>query len=542
MGKLSKKLTVYASLVAIGTLAYWINGTRMQRNLASEVFDYEQLVALIQNPNHPVRSIDSLLPLLPRDLLNHYVMVYKSRSLQEASTDNPRVILTGSDAKLMLTFNGEAHQAGYNTLEITQFRDAGKEFEMREINFPQNEKSNVTFSEKNPEKCLRCHQDHPRPVWDTYALWPGVYGSEDGNITLKSPEDVGFQAYLARLKTNPGRYANLGDLQFRPFQAEYSIQEKGEPNGDVNFNFTQAISQLNFERITREIETSPDYDRIKYAFISILNRCNEKEKLEIENFIPQELNMTMVQQGSSYPELSKITEEGQKAYFNDKIARQDTMNSTAENGSYQFNQGLFKAYASLRYLILTQGHDIQNWYTSLETVSNTFGGSPHWIELFSAVFTPRAIKSDSDLLPYFSAQEEKYTPIGFELMDMKSDRRQEGCDLLKTKSLNAFKEHPMSASTRRPLAPPEVLTRRCTECHSGSERDPNAPEILFSDQAKMKQILTLPFGKDSKQPLIQSILERLNTKGPKRMPKGSTYTTEEKEAVENYFKTLSLTR
>jgi hypothetical protein len=89
--------------------------------LASDEFNYERLIGLIRARN--IRSIDALLPLLPEELRTQFVLVYKSRSLQEGSLESPRAILYGKTGKLVITFNGDPRQKGYGSLEVMQFRE-----------------------------------------------------------------------------------------------------------------------------------------------------------------------------------------------------------------------------------------------------------------------------------------------------------------------------------------------------------------------------------------------------------------------------------
>ncbi len=59
-------------------------------------------------------------------------------------------------------------------------------FEFREIEFDGKNKPKI--SEANPQKCIQCHQSPQRknidmrPNWEPYAIWPGVYGSDDGLV------------------------------------------------------------------------------------------------------------------------------------------------------------------------------------------------------------------------------------------------------------------------------------------------------------------------------------------------------------------------
>jgi hypothetical protein len=100
---------------------------------AAAEFDFSALRSVIET--RQVNSVKELVPLLPAALRSRYALIFSSRSLQQATYSAPRVILYGSDAHLVLTFNGDASQRGFNTVETLEFgRD--KHFRLREIRFP----------------------------------------------------------------------------------------------------------------------------------------------------------------------------------------------------------------------------------------------------------------------------------------------------------------------------------------------------------------------------------------------------------------------
>ena len=43
--------------------------------------------------------------------------------------------------------------------------------------------ANMLISKSNPGICTGCHdRNNPRPIWEPFALWPGVYGSADDRL------------------------------------------------------------------------------------------------------------------------------------------------------------------------------------------------------------------------------------------------------------------------------------------------------------------------------------------------------------------------
>lgn len=117
--------------------------------------------------NH-IASVEQFLERLPDSYLSHYVLVFNSRSLQSSTFANPRVLMYGTTARLVMSFNGSPDETGYDALELFEFIDQTKSFQLEEIQFPApgDQNAQVIFSEKNPQRCLRCHSANPHPLWD----------------------------------------------------------------------------------------------------------------------------------------------------------------------------------------------------------------------------------------------------------------------------------------------------------------------------------------------------------------------------------------
>ena len=150
-----------------------------------------------------IKSIPEVLNILPTDLLKNYTMLYEPHGLQGASFENPRVVLFGSDAKIILTFNGDPAQKRYSDLEIMEFDDQSRSFNLSTISFASEQ---VVYSESNPPICLRCHGDTPRPIWDSYNKWHGAFGSQDDRLVL---DELGYFKDFATKKSDHPRYKYL---------------------------------------------------------------------------------------------------------------------------------------------------------------------------------------------------------------------------------------------------------------------------------------------------------------------------------------------
>jgi hypothetical protein len=161
---------------------------------------------------HPSSSLQALLTSLPESYRSRFTLIKTSKSLQQASPLQPRAIIFGLDAKLIMTFNGDASQSGFDDLEVMQFRDETNSFELHRISFPsrRNGLSQVKISGTNPEVCLGCHGTEPVPIWGEYDEWDGAYGNHQLEI-VSGDEQAELAAFLAGRLNDP-RYSTLRPL------------------------------------------------------------------------------------------------------------------------------------------------------------------------------------------------------------------------------------------------------------------------------------------------------------------------------------------
>lgn len=274
-----------------------------------------QFFALLQNPT-PVKKISDALSRIRKikpGFLSRYTLAYGSRSLHESSFQFPRAIVFGENAKFILTFNGSPEQRGYERLEVMCFDESKKSFNFFDIAFPKEAKSLDVLEDLTPEEirkpyvvsppngrpnslrnCLACHQTPARPNWDSYPLWPGMYGSDDNQVfsSYLSPRmfvDLKDRERMAWLEfqqgnLNKGRYANL-------------ISDKNDDR-TPNTELTEALTTLNAQRIAGDLRRlGPKFQTVAPAFNEILF-CNQERGSDKSNLTIQCLNPNS--QGNSF--------------------------------------------------------------------------------------------------------------------------------------------------------------------------------------------------------------------------------------------------
>lgn len=243
--------------------------------LGKEEFTYAKLMSLLEAEKPS--TVQDALGVIKRnhpDYFSFYTLVYDSRSLQEASFQSPRAIVFGRDARLVLTFNGDQigdhHPRASDSIELVRFLEGPKKFEFRQIVFRddahpgdpylssapyQVAAPNSTLSQEGT--CLLCHGSDPRPNWDAYSTWPGVYGSLDDfndSALLKGrelPEYLKFKKTMA----DRGRYSVLAPVSAAP-----------RPNHDLGI----LLTGLNAQRAMNILLHHPVATARKYGILRSL--------------------------------------------------------------------------------------------------------------------------------------------------------------------------------------------------------------------------------------------------------------------------------
>lgn len=245
----------------------------------------------IVKTNKP-ETIDAFVALLPESMRHSPVLIYKSRTvLQGASFESPRVVLTSSDAKLLLSFGGTGMR-GEKTVEVIEFNDSKKTFDFHLLVF---DKENETVSIReslldslktetfhriegstvqvatNPKLCLNCHGT--RPIWDSHPVWPGFFGSSEEFINKASnrgPEaEHAALEHFAKTLNSHSRYRHL-------LGVDGDILNQARINGNV----TERLNRLNIEKIFTELKQNPGYSLFRAPLLGALQGMQLSEMRE----------------------------------------------------------------------------------------------------------------------------------------------------------------------------------------------------------------------------------------------------------------------
>jgi hypothetical protein len=252
-------------------------------------------ILLRENPSSVAAAIEAIQQRFP-SYLSHHTLAYHSPSLHGADYENPRAIVFGNTAEFIITFNGNPKYRGYGSIEVMEFSPT-RGYAFRAISFlqePNNatdvidadeiELKNVNWqvSKPNPGICTSCHDKiNPRPIWEPFAIWPGIYGSADDrlfrflfdsegqprqmklssapNLAGPDTEKDGFNRYLANRPQHP-RYKLLPlpqGLDVPGFEHQPTPDAERRPN----LALTKQLSIQAAKLIARDASAEPNATR-----------------------------------------------------------------------------------------------------------------------------------------------------------------------------------------------------------------------------------------------------------------------------------------
>lgn len=499
----------------------------------AQAFDYVQLEKLIKE--NKIKTISDTIEKLPLSYRSKYVLIFKSRSLHGSSFENPRVLLYGEDASFIVSFNGSPDQNGYLGFETMEYDQSTSEFKYREILFPdekeaQSASAAVRFSNDNPEKCLKCHGQTPRPIWDTHPLWPGVYG-ENYLTDLSSAERTGLNKFLAIQGSHP-RYKHLQNINiftdkntFKPdVAARYTNFMKDSPVVEIS----KYLAKYNIQKIVSQMKRSSEFSKFQFLYLASLSQdCGS-----FDSFVPESVRPSVVKDLELFSVETFV-----------KNKKQDLLK---KGRALSVNKNLFanqilrnKPLDQFRFIV-EQSLNISTdfWTMALEADTYDYTQSDvielalekeliHQIgktdEKLKNLASLRAVGSSAKYCEYLRKNISPNVAQGLK----------KGAGLSTAQSLQKI----YSEEKIRTVAeadPVPGLLNLCASCHQGVV----GPALPFLDKGKMSKLLDQ--GNYPRGPLLQEILYRLSPKaGPNQMPRGLNLSDSQIQALDAYFQNLS---
>ena len=250
---------------------------------------YERLLSILQpgNGTPAPANIEQVLQALPEELRSNFTFIHTSRSNHRDAVDPlfPRVVLFTQDAKLLLAFTGNPALPGYNQLEAIHFDDRTSRFHTSRFILadaiqrdPRLKDVAAQDGRIDQSECTRCHGADVRPIFDSYSLWPGFYGSLADNLGRDNAERRNYRRFLAG---NAGRgvYRHLrfpAGSTTSPYDDGSKQRTRGEALGlHPNERLGDALTPLNWTRIVRKLAARGEvYQRLRYPLIAGMLGCS----------------------------------------------------------------------------------------------------------------------------------------------------------------------------------------------------------------------------------------------------------------------------
>jgi hypothetical protein len=430
--------------------------------------------------------------------------MYDSKSLQKASFDAPRAILSSDSSPLVISFNGSPSESGFNQIEILDSKNGGKSFEFHELNFAKNSAPKPS-DHGRMQTCNHCHAHGStlHPIWEAYAKWPGAYGGNDDH--LSPDERKHLQAFIEKVKRDPNsRYRSLVNLD--QFPSEEVIAGAPRMVARPNSRLNTRLSDRNFVRVSNLIRSTPQYGQFRYAINAALSGCMNCSS--IGNYLPESVS-------------SRFSHSCE-------ADRSDLSSNDALHSGRDFNHFDPETTATLKYLFEGRGIGIGDWTMSLDRSSYDFS-------------SPRG--GLNDLLVQLSKDDKKISP----------DLSGGDCSALSKRSLAALNSiggelictaPPTASISLDPslklipsLIPPDSL-KLCIGCHTGAH--PVGPLIPYDDLSLLRKRLhesgNYPHGKT----LYDEIEYRLKATNSNHMPMNIDL-GDQAPVIEDWFTKLYLT-
>jgi mono/diheme cytochrome c family protein len=490
-------------------------------------FGFESLRELLVARN--VATVEDLVALLPEDLRTGYTLVFSSRSLQDASFEHPRAILFGSSARLIVTFNGNASQHGFDAVETMEFDASANRFIFREITFGASDTPPaVRISDPNPARCIACHDRPARPIWDVPPAWPGVYGERYG-AGLSGTEQAGMARFLSTQPVHP-RYRSLLAAQARADRDTYVSSARNRYGGTAveppNAQLSTLLATLNVRSILARLAAAPGFD----AHLSVLLAAAGSTCGRLAEFYPPSVENAVAADLKRFSAATSVADRRQsftKALRQERRGAAYTVTVPAE-------------FTELRY-VAERGLDVstQHWTLAFERGSFDLSAPGGSLTLEQALFEWQA-RTDPGLRTV--ATYRTFNPGDAYCEHLRRASRASleawygvhGGAPSGAEGSSPVAEQPRASEPAQGRAPGPALLERCAACHGTGA----APPLPFGDPQALGGLLAggrYPHGR-----LLDEILFRLTPQaGPARMPRGINIDADEQRELETYFIALA---
>jgi cytochrome c553 len=560
----AKTLILLAVLTLSVQAVYAQKCTPYERPLRN---NFNALLDRLQSGQAPeVNSVDAFLGQLPESMRRDYIFMAKSRSLQEGTVESPRVILKSPNSEVIVSFTPDPTLRGGRAVEIMVWNAEEATYRMTEVSFSQ--EPGAARVQHNPAKCLECHQNPPRPVWDPYRFWSGQVPFHEDTVPRGSVEAEWYANYMRQITTpgNPRWNRLIPTHQPQDFERQVGVTDQKlsaeqpvvagnvfSPEDGNGANLSNQLLRQNACRVINEVRERPDFQQIRYALAGALKGCQN-----VSEFLPEAFqrnaeeyfegqNIGVVNGQFNFNELARDTDFRLRDSTQDKQAaqrwflrseglseadvdREMRMRQNIGFGFQNFEMGASQRISALRYLMLPMGVDVNRWSMAIDPMSFGHG------EVFSLYAEQPAIRGDvartcEDLASRSREALASATPTPPAAGDYACDFNRVSTISMEVDGMAGLSEEILASRAQQHFS-------GCVACHSpanGSTPFNNVPFIPFRDMNALKTYLNERPGLDKR--ILNRITRQPNEPG--MMPRGGE--SLEKEAIieiTNWFQAI----
>ncbi|MEE9345342.1 MAG: PPC domain-containing protein [Methylococcales bacterium] len=234
--------------------------------------DLDEIMGYVQENN--INSVKELMDHLPEHMRKNYAFVAETRGLGHTSTEEPGLLLFGSDGRFMMNMDTMPISPRYKVVDMAYLNEKG-DWEFKSLDF------NISPPVLSPDggnngECRQCHgqggvnSNGPmRPFWGTYQEWPGFFSD-----TIERQERVTLQqaSVLARIENgmqNSDRFHNLITREKYFFKIDRYIDL---PDRDYGISLTVANNEIGSaaaESIFKRVKRSQLYSELRDEYLAL---------------------------------------------------------------------------------------------------------------------------------------------------------------------------------------------------------------------------------------------------------------------------------
>jgi len=212
-------------------------------------------------------TLAELLEVMPRAYRQNYALVETTRTPNPSSSEHPRLIHFGSDARFLMALGTDPNHAGREVVDIAELDDETGLWIFRSLDFGT---APPTLS-ADDSACVNCHGNPPRPIWGSYPSWPGMFGPTDDELT--SPQAASLN-HIRDTQALSDRFRHL-EFYTNNFVAGTSFSLPGRAYPYTNTIFNMELGTAVADGMFRKVSRSPRFRTLRRELL-LLSYCSSR--------------------------------------------------------------------------------------------------------------------------------------------------------------------------------------------------------------------------------------------------------------------------